>query len=94
MTVQTVHRPSHHADDASVGQIRDAVRALCARFPGEYWRRKDREQALRNQVKTNEHAPAEYRADTVRNVDAWYPTFHVEPGQKLYLAPDVRAHIW
>jgi len=58
------------------------------------WRRKDREQALRNQVKTNEHAPAEYRADTVRNVDAWYPTFHVEPGQKLYLAPDVRAHIW
>ncbi|HET9987900.1 MAG TPA: M13 family metallopeptidase, partial [Kofleriaceae bacterium] len=58
------------------------------------WRREDREQALRNQVKTNEHAPAEYRADTVRNLDAWYPTFHVEPGQKLYLAPNDRAHIW
>jgi alkylation response protein AidB-like acyl-CoA dehydrogenase len=23
-------------------QIRDGVRALCARFPGEYWREKDR----------------------------------------------------
>ena len=32
-----------HADDAATGQIRDAVRALCARFPGEYWRRLDRE---------------------------------------------------
>jgi hypothetical protein len=25
--------------------IRDGVRALCARFPGEYWRQKDRERA-------------------------------------------------
>jgi predicted metalloendopeptidase len=58
------------------------------------WRRKSREQALRNQIKTDGHAPAMYRADTVRNVDAWYSAYHVEPGQKLYLAPNVRAHIW
>ena len=25
--------------------IRDAVQKLCARFPGEYWREKDRERA-------------------------------------------------
>jgi acyl-CoA dehydrogenase len=33
--------------DASdnLAQIREAVRALCARFPGEYWRRLDRERA-------------------------------------------------
>jgi len=33
--------------DASdnLAQIRAAVRALCARFPGEYWRRLDRERA-------------------------------------------------
>jgi len=29
----------------------------------------------------------EYRADTVRNLDAWYPAFDVKPGQKLYLDP-------
>jgi alkylation response protein AidB-like acyl-CoA dehydrogenase len=32
-----------HGDD--IGQIREAVRALCAGFPGEYWRRLDRERA-------------------------------------------------
>ncbi|MFQ6017768.1 MAG: acyl-CoA dehydrogenase family protein, partial [Kiloniellaceae bacterium] len=26
-------------------EIRDSVRALCARFPGAYWRRLDRERA-------------------------------------------------
>jgi acyl-CoA dehydrogenase len=33
---------SEHAD---LGPIRDAVRALCADFPGEYWRALDRERA-------------------------------------------------
>jgi acyl-CoA dehydrogenase len=31
-----------HAND-EIGAIRDGVRALCARFPGAYWREKDRE---------------------------------------------------
>jgi acyl-CoA dehydrogenase len=30
-------------DDEALGQIRETVRALCARFPGEYWRELDRE---------------------------------------------------
>ena len=34
---------------------------------------------------TDGHAPDEYRADTVRNLDAWYAAFDVQPGQKLYL---------
>jgi alkylation response protein AidB-like acyl-CoA dehydrogenase len=34
--------PMHH-DDAGTAQIRDAVRALCAQFPGAYWRELDRE---------------------------------------------------
>ena len=40
------------------------------------------------------HAPAQYRADTVRNLDAWYAAFKVQPGNKLYLAPDARVRIW
>ncbi|MDJ0951983.1 MAG: acyl-CoA dehydrogenase family protein [Alphaproteobacteria bacterium] len=31
--------------DADLQAIRDSVRALCADFPGEYWREKDRERA-------------------------------------------------
>ena len=58
------------------------------------WREKQREQQLRNRVATDAHAPARWRAQTVRNLDAWYPAFDVQPGQKLYLAPEKRVKVW
>lgn len=58
------------------------------------WRRKVREPALRNQILTDGHAPAQYRASTVRNIDAWYKAFDVKPGQNLYLAPADRVRVW
>ena len=61
---------------------------------GQNWGSKAREAALRNQVLTDPHAPAQFRADIVRNSDAWYKAFNVKPGDKLYLAPDERVKIW
>ena len=58
------------------------------------WRRKAREQALRNSLLTNVHAPGQFRALTVRNLDAWYPAFDVKQGQQLYLAPEQRVKVW
>jgi putative endopeptidase len=59
------------------------------------WQEKDREDAERQQVITNEHSPGKYRVNgVVRNVDAWYRAFNVQPGDKLYLPPDQRVHIW
>jgi len=58
------------------------------------WRRKARDAALRQQVVVDAHAPAQYRAATVRNLDAWYPAFDVKPGQALYLDPGSRVRIW
>jgi putative endopeptidase len=58
------------------------------------WRAKMRDQSLRARVATDGHAPARWRAMTVRNLDAWYPAFNVQPGEKLYLAPKDRVHIW
>ena len=58
------------------------------------WRSKSREQALRNSLLTDVHAPGQYRALTVRNLDAWYPAFDVQPGQALYLAPEARVKVW
>jgi endothelin-converting enzyme/putative endopeptidase len=59
------------------------------------WRRNDREDALRQQVLTDPHSPAEWRVNgVVRNVDAWYRAFNVQPGDRLYLAPADRVHIW
>jgi predicted metalloendopeptidase len=59
------------------------------------WQDKTREGALRQLLLTNPHAPAEYRVNgIVRNVDAWYAAFDVKPGDKLYLPPEQRVHIW
>jgi predicted metalloendopeptidase len=58
------------------------------------WRAVRREPALRQELLTDGHAPEEYRADTVRNLDAWYAAFDVKPGQKLYLAPKDRVQVW
>ena len=61
---------------------------------GQNWGEKVREAALRQQIITDPHAPGEYRAATVRNIDAWYSAFDVKPGEKLYLAPNQRVRIW
>src|SRR5262249_22823634 len=58
------------------------------------WRTKTRDEAMRKQITTDGHAPDSYRADTVRNLDAWYAAFSVQPNQKLYLAPQVRVRVW
>jgi putative endopeptidase len=61
---------------------------------GQSWRHKNREEVERRQILTDGHAPAKYRADTVRNLDAWYEAYGVKPGQKLYLAPAERVKVW
>jgi putative endopeptidase len=58
------------------------------------WRDKSREPSKRNQIVTDGHAPDEYRAATVRNIDAWYPAFAVKPGDKLYLSEQDRVRVW
>ena len=58
------------------------------------WRTKMREPALRQQVLQDGHAPDEYRADTVRNLDPWYAAFAVKPGEALYLDPKDRIRVW
>ncbi len=58
------------------------------------WRTKMRDRALRARIATDVHAPAPWRVLTVRNLDAWYAPFHVQPGQALYLPPEKRVHVW
>ena len=58
------------------------------------WREKYREPLLRQIIITDGHSPSEYRADAVRNIDAWYDALSVKPGQALYLAPADRVRLW
>jgi predicted metalloendopeptidase len=58
------------------------------------WATKMRDEALKARIATDGHAPGNYRALTVRNIDAWYTAFNVKPGDKLYLAPKDRVKVW
>jgi putative endopeptidase len=87
----TVAYDAYHA--SLVDQSKAADQQFFIAF-GESWRDKAREKALRRQIATDGHAPAQYRVATVRNLDAWYQAFDVKPGQGLYLAPDARVRIW
>jgi putative endopeptidase len=59
------------------------------------WRSKMREEAIKNQVKTDPHSPGMYRAYVpLQNVDAFYQAFEIKEGQKLYVKPENRVKIW
>ncbi|HUQ14214.1 MAG TPA: M13 family metallopeptidase [Novosphingobium sp.] len=59
------------------------------------WRWKYREAFARQLLTTDPHSLAEARVNAVvRNFDPWYKAFNVKPGDKLYLAPADRVHIW
>jgi len=61
---------------------------------GQSWQAKMREPALRQRIAADGHAPPQYRALTVRNLDAWYATFDVAATDTLYLAPEARVRVW
>jgi putative endopeptidase len=59
------------------------------------WRNLIRDERLRVQVMSDPHSPSKFRVNgVVRNIDAWYAAFKVQPGDRLYLPPDQRVHIW
>ena len=61
----------------------------------QVWRGKIREDALRARLLSDPHSPAEYRViGPLRNVDAFYQAFEVEPGDEMYLTPEDRVKIW
>ena len=61
----------------------------------QVWARKYRDEELLNRLKTDSHSPAEYRCNAiVPHVPEFYSAFNVQPGDKMYLAPEQRVKIW
>lgn len=59
------------------------------------WRTKQRDEYLRNQVKTDPHTPGRWRAtEPLKNVDAFYEAFNIVEGDSMYVAPSNRVRIW
>jgi putative endopeptidase len=60
----------------------------------QVWQEKFREATARMRLTTDTHAPPRYRVLTVRNMDAWYAAFDVQPGDALFLPPADRVRVW
>jgi putative endopeptidase len=59
------------------------------------WRSKMRDEAIKNQVKTDPHSPGQYRAYVpLVNVDEFYKAFDIKETDKLYVKPENRVKIW
>lgn len=61
----------------------------------QIWRNNAVPETQAQLILTDPHSPGMYRANgAVVNMDAWYDAFNVKPGEKLYVAPEKRIHIW
>lgn len=59
------------------------------------WRSKMRDEAIKNQVKTDPHSPGMYRAYVpLQNVESFYKAFDIKEGDKLFVKEENRIKIW
>lgn len=61
----------------------------------QVWRTKSREAEAIRRLAVDPHSPPEFRCNgVIRNMDAFYDAFDVDPDDALYLEPQRRVHIW
>ena len=59
------------------------------------WRSKMRDEAIKNQVKTDPHSPGMYRAYVpLLNLETFHEAFNIKSGDGMYLEPEKRVKIW
>lgn len=59
------------------------------------WLSHMKEEQLRNRLLTDVHSPAKYRVNgPFVNVDEFYSTFNIKPGDKMFVADSLRVRIW
>lgn len=75
----------------------DGLTALERIFLGwaQVWQSKGRDEEVLRRLATDPHSPNEFRCNgVVRNVDEFYATYDVRPGDALYLPEEDRVRIW
>jgi putative endopeptidase len=59
------------------------------------WLFQTRDEQIRSRILTDVHSPAKYRVNgPFVDVDEFYTTFNVKPGDKMYRPDSLRARIW
>ena len=61
----------------------------------QIWQGKLRDALMATIITSDPHSPNEFRVNgTLRNMDAFYEAFKLNPGDGMYLAPEERVRIW
>jgi predicted metalloendopeptidase len=61
----------------------------------QVWRAKARDAEAIRLISIDPHSPAMFRANgPLTNLDGFYEAFKVQAGDKMYVAPEKRIHIW
>ena len=61
----------------------------------QIWRNNALPETQAQLILTDSHSPGMYRTNgAIVNIDGWYSAFNVQPGDKLYIAPEKRIRIW
>lgn len=59
------------------------------------WMYKSRPEALRHQLMTDVHSPAKYRVNgPFSDVNEFYKTYHLKPGDGMFVTDSLRVKIW
>jgi putative endopeptidase len=59
------------------------------------WRGNQRPESIKTQVASDPHSPRRFRViGPLRNLDAWYKAFDIQPGSKFYIPPEKRVRLW
>jgi predicted metalloendopeptidase len=91
------HRAYQMSLEGRTAPVMDGLTGDQRFFAGwtQAWRAKSRDEALRNQLMVDPHAPDHIRAVApLKHVPAFYTAFDVKPGDKMYLPPEARVKIW
>jgi len=61
----------------------------------QVWRGSQRPESAAQRILTDPHSPEQFRTNApITNMDAWYKAFDIQPGDKMYKAPEDRTKVW
>jgi putative endopeptidase len=93
IALDAYHLSLKGADAPVVGGFTGEQRLLISY--AQSWEGKIRDETLKMLLVSDVHSPYAYRVvGPMRNVDAWYKAFNVQPGETYYLKPEERVRIW
>ena len=91
--IEAYKKTQQYKDNKNISNLTPMQRYFMGYALG--WLSHTREEQLRSRLLTDVHSPAKYRVNgPFVDVDEFYTTFNIKPGDKMYRADSLRVRIW